>query len=249
MGDNEIDRPAHKVTVSPFCIDKTEVTVAAYRACVAAHKCKPPSAIVEWQGITSEDRTKWSQFCTWGKRGLDQHPLNCVDWHQATAYCASTGGRLPTEAEWEYAARGSDRRNFPWGTEQPDVTRLNACGGECASMARERLHEHWQTMYSGDDGWPATAPVGNYPKGASPFGVLDMAGNVWEWTADIYTVGGGDPAMNPPAHRPDIQYRAIRGGSWNSNTPARIRAAFVDGNQPDSRNFSVGFRCAREAKM
>jgi formylglycine-generating enzyme required for sulfatase activity len=249
MGSREIDKPEHRVTVAPYCIDKTEVTVAAFRACVQAHKCRPPSATVEWKGLRPDEKAKWSQFCTWGQRGLDRHPMTCVDWNQATAYCASTGGRLPTEAEWEYAARGNDRRNFPWGNQLPDVTRLNACGSECASMAKERFDETWRTMYKGDDGWPATAPVGSYPKGASPFGVLDMAGNVWEWTADTYVAPGEESGMNPQKPAAESPFRAIRGGSWNGNVPDRIHPAYADGNDAAGRNFSLGFRCARAAKM
>ena len=98
MGDQELAKPVHKVTLSPFCIDKTEVTVAAFGACVQAGDCQPPSATVDWKDIKPEIKTKWSQFCTWAKTGLDQHPINCVDWKQATAYCEWTGGRLPTEA-------------------------------------------------------------------------------------------------------------------------------------------------------
>ena len=248
LGDEEIGRHAHQVTLASYCMDKTKVTVAAFRACVQAHKCRPPSATVDWKGITPKDKAKWSQFCNWGKRGFDQHPMNCVDWDQATEYCAATGGRLPTEDEWEYAACGNDDRIFPWGKQPPDVTRLNACGGECASMAKERFDENWETMYTGDDGWTSTSPVGNYPKGASPFGILDMAGNVWEWTVDIFSVNDQGPGDSPRGPQPNTPYRTIRGGGWNSNAAARVRTASADGNGPDSRNFSVGFRCARGVK-
>jgi formylglycine-generating enzyme required for sulfatase activity len=249
MGDQEIARPVHKVTLSTFCIDKTEVTVAAFRACVQAGDCPLPSATVEWQDIKPEDKAKWSQFCTWGRSGLDQHPINCVDWKQATAYCEWMGGRLPTEAEWEYAARGNDGRKYPWGNEAPDAKRLNACGSECISMGKKRLDATWTPMYTGDDGWPVTAPVGSYPKGASPFGVLDMAGNVWEWTADSLADYSDEAVTNPQRARPDASPRVNRGGGWGDSVPAWVRAAFRVGNDPADRSDYLGFRCARGAKM
>ena len=150
MGDADLDKdskPVHKVTLSPYCIDRTEVTVAAFRTCVQAGECARPSATIEWKDLKPEDKTKWSQFCTWGRSGMDQHPINCVDWNQATAYCTWTGGCLPSEAEWEFAARGRDGRKYPWGDEEPDATRLNACGPECTSMAKERLALTWNPMY------------------------------------------------------------------------------------------------------
>jgi formylglycine-generating enzyme required for sulfatase activity len=249
MGDQDIDKPVHKVTLSPFCIDKTEVTVAAFRTCVHAGDCAPPSATVEWKDIKPEDKTKWSQFCTSGRSGLDQHPINCVDWKQASAYCEWTGGRLPTEAEWEHAARGNDGRSYPWGSEPPDAKRLNACGSECVSMGKKRLDATWTPMYTGDDGWPATAPVGSYPKGASPFGVLDMAGNVWEWTADSFADYSEEAVTNPQRSRPDAALRVVRGGGWDNVVPARVRATFRSWIVPAYRFNFLGFRCARGAKM
>jgi formylglycine-generating enzyme required for sulfatase activity len=249
MGDAELDAgPVHEVTLPGYCIDKTEVTVADFLACVQAGGCRLPSATVEWKGYAPEDKMKWSQFCTWGKIGLGRHPINCVDWNQATVYCQWTGGRLPTEAEWEYAARGNDRRNYPWGNEEPNATRLNACGDECASMATERLHEAWNYMYPGNDGWPVTAPVGSYGQGASPFGVLDMAGNVWEWTADSFAAYGEELVANPRKSKPDAP-RVIRGGGWNDDDPARVRAAMRIRLAPGVRIFDLGFRCACGAKM
>lgn len=247
MGDQDLDKskPVHKVTLSPYCIDRTEVTVAAYRLCVEAGACPPASATVDWKGMKPEDKTKWSQFCTWGKRGHDKHPINCVDWTQAKTYCEWLGGRLPSEAEWEYAARGNDSRNYPWGNQLPDATRLNACGSECASMAQQRLDVSWTPMYAGDDGWPATAPVGRYPKGASPFGVLDMAGNVWEWTADGFADYSSEPATNPEISRHDESPRVTRGGAWLSEVAARVRASDRLGLAPGCRINSLGFRCAR----
>jgi formylglycine-generating enzyme required for sulfatase activity len=238
MGDPDYAKPVHKVTLSPFCIDRTEVTVAAYRACVQDGGCPPPSATVDWKDIKPEEKAKWRQYCTWGRSGLDQHPINCVDWNQATTYCEWTGGRLPTEAEWEYAARGKDGRIYPWGNERPDATRLNACGGECSPSH----------MYAGNDGWPATAPVGSYPEGASPFGVLDMVGNVWEWTADGFAAYSEEPVTDPQRVQSDGSLRVFRGGSWTNVDPAWVRAGYRNKRDPGSRTMILGFRCARTPK-
>jgi formylglycine-generating enzyme required for sulfatase activity len=227
------------VTLSAFCIDKTEVTVAGFRACVQDGGCPPPSATVDWKDIKSEERSKWSPYCTWGKRGLDQHPINCVDWKQATTYCEWSGGRLPTEAEWEYAARGKDGRLYPWGNQRPDANRLNACGGECG-----QAH-----MYPDDDGWPATAPVGKFREGASAFGVLDMAGNVWEWTADSFAEYSDQPVTNPQHLLRDESPRVFRGGSWTNVDPAWVRAGYRNKRDPGSRTLILGFRCARAANL
>jgi formylglycine-generating enzyme required for sulfatase activity len=263
MGDSDLgddSKPVHKVTLSPFCIDKTEVTVAAFRGCVQAGHCPPPSTTVEgwigertptgvkWEDITPRAKTIGSLFCIWGRSYRDQHPINCVDWKQASVYCEWTGGRLPTEAEWEYAARGSDGRKYPWGNEEPAAFRLNACGKECVSMAKRHLHEVWTQVYSGDDGWPATAPVGSYPEGASPFGVLDMAGNVWEWTADSAAPYSDEAVTNPQRSQPDASPRAIRGGGWKHVTRDWVRAAIRGWYDPRSRYEYLGFRCARGAK-
>jgi sulfatase modifying factor 1 len=211
-GDSN-EKPVHKVTLSPYCIDKTEVTVAAYRECVRAGECRPAST---------------SKFCTWGEAGHEQHPLNCVDWNQAKAYCEWMGGRLPTEAQWEFAARGNDGRKYPWGNENPSPSRLNMGGKQ--------------------DGWEATAPVGSYPLGASPFGVLDMAGNVWEWTADRYESYSAAPQKAPQGTQLSASLRVNRGGGWISTAPSRVRVAVRLWNDPSDRLNDLGFRCARGAQ-
>ena len=147
---NSNEKPGRQVEVESFQIDKTEVTVAAYRRCVDAGSCSQPDT----------DRS-----CNWRASGRGDHPINCVDWNQATTYCTWAGKRLPTEAEWEKAARGTDGRTYPWGNEW-DARQAHASGTE--------------------DGYERTAPVGSFPVGASLYGALDMVGNVWEWTADWY---------------------------------------------------------------
>ena len=118
------ERPARDVSVRAFCIDRTEVTVADHARCAAAGACTPASAIIVSPNLSSEDIRFWSTFCNAGHADRLDHPVNCVDWKQAVTYCAWAGGRLPTEAEWEYAARGTDGRRYPWGDDPPRVERL-----------------------------------------------------------------------------------------------------------------------------
>ena len=149
MGADDVGsaaKPVHPVDVAAFCMDKTEVTAAAYGACVKQGKCSEPNS---------------DGYCNWGKGDRDNHPINCVDWNQATAFCAASGKRLPTEEEWEYAARGSDGRDYPWGNEAP--------GSQLC----------WNRQGQG------TCPVGQFSAGK--FGLFDMAGNVWEWTTSGYS--------------------------------------------------------------
>ncbi|TMQ25314.1 MAG: formylglycine-generating enzyme family protein, partial [Deltaproteobacteria bacterium] len=139
-------------------------------------------------------------------------------------------------------ARGSDGRRYPWGDQPPTAQRLNACGTECVAMAaREAIP--WKALHDGDDGWPTTAPVGRFPDGASPFGVLDMAGNVWEWTADWYEPYPA-AAETDPQGAPAGSSRVSRGGGWNNGADS-ARAADRDWFDPEVREAGLGFRCAR----
>jgi formylglycine-generating enzyme required for sulfatase activity len=230
------ETPLHDRTVGSFCLDATEVTVNAYAACTA---CAPAPRTVELEGITPNGRSFWNQFCNRPEAG--EHPINCVDWHQATAYCAASGKRLPTEVEWELAARGKDVQTYPWGPAPPSNERLNACGAECSQMLTERLERvgkgPWPAMYSGDDSAPSTAPVGRYPAGATPAGVLDLAGNVWEWTESHYCPYGKDEC--------DDSRRVLRGGGWDTVESQSVRAAHRNPSAVTARGWSIGFRCAR----
>jgi formylglycine-generating enzyme required for sulfatase activity len=208
------EKPVHQVTLSSYCIDKTEVTVVSYRACVQAGKCR-----------THEDEC--NQFCTWGKDSFDQHPINLVDWYDAAAYCKWTGGRLPTEAEWEYAARGNSGHRFPWGNQALTPDRANTFGE--------------------GDGWEFTAPVGSYPQGASPFGLLDMAGNVSEWTADSYGAYGSEPVANPQRSGSEGSRRVLRGGNWSDFGRDTARATDRFPTSPGNLSSFFGFRCAKAA--
>jgi len=197
------EQPQHKVYLDAFYIDKTEVTNAEYKRFVDA------------TGHRAPDHWTNGQI----PAGLENHPVVNVSWEDAAAYAQWAGKRLPTEAEWEKAARGTDGRLFPWGN--------NAWG-----LANTR-----------ESGPHTTTPVGSYPDYASPYGCLDMAGNVWEWCADWYDSGyyGRSPARNPKG--PDSgSYRVLRGGSWYGSR-AGARAAIRLGVYPGDRYVSVGFRC------
>jgi formylglycine-generating enzyme required for sulfatase activity len=234
------ERPRHAVTLSAYCIDRTEVTVAAYAACVAAGACSAPPMTVNWSSYSGNELKLFNRACNGSDR--PSHPINCVDWIQAAAYCAWRGGRLPTEAEWEYAARGGDGRIHPWGSAPPSARRLNACGAEClAAASRDGIPR--KALYDDDDGWPTTAPVESFPEGASPLGVLDMAGNVWEWTADWYGPYA-EVAQTDPEGATTGTSRVSRGGSWTSGGAETARATDRDWLDPETREATLGFRCA-----
>jgi len=241
IGDAD-EHPPHPVTLSAYCIDRTEVTVAAYAACVAAGACRAPPLTVHWSSYSAEDVKRYSRWCN--RTDHPDHPINCVDWNQAKAYCESLNKRLPSEAEWEYAARGTEGWTYPWGNDAPAANRLDLCGTECAAMARRDLQDDWKALYDGDDGWETTVPVGHYPEGASPFGVLDMAGNVWEWTADWY---GPYPetAQTDPQGAATGTSRVSRGGGWASRGAHSARTADRNWIDPKARDCDLGFRCAR----
>ena len=176
------EKPVHPVTVGGFYLDRMEVTVAAYTACVKEGTC---SAEHLRQG--SLDGTTFSpdSGCNYGVDGKGLHPINCVDWKQAEAYCKVAGKRLPTEEEWEYAARGgAAQRTYPWGVEPPSK---QACWGD-----------------------PGTCEVGKFPDGDSHWGVHDLAGNVWEWTSSPYCVPYPKAGVCTFAN----QSRLVRGGAW-----------------------------------
>jgi formylglycine-generating enzyme required for sulfatase activity len=225
------DERPHDVTLSGYCIDRTEVTVKAYESCVAAKVCSAP------------DRTA-NRYCELADRA--DHPITCVDWSQAEAYCRWAQKRLPTEAEWEYAARGGDGRVYPWGNQAPAADLSNTCERECVAMAQRERKQRWTAMYDASDGWGATAPVGSFPAGASPFGALDLAGNVWEWTADWYGSYPGASRTNPHGMRTG-SLRVFRGGAWNVRSVELLRATYRNAGTPTTRDVDMGFRCARGA--
>ena len=216
----EVEGPPHTVALDGFWIDRTEVNNAQYRTCVEAGVCTPPAR------ADSDTRDRY-----YGDSAYDDYPVIHVSWHQAEAYCAWAGGRLPTEAEWEYAARGPEGRRYPWGDEY-DGTRLNSCDVNCGYGWSEAIF---------DDGYEDTAPVGSYPSGASWCGALDLAGNVWEWMADRFGPYTADHQENPagPAAGPE---RALRGDAADG-TRSVSRSAARHGMTPSRTYAYTGFRC------
>jgi formylglycine-generating enzyme required for sulfatase activity len=243
----ESANPAHQVSVGPYCIDKTEVTVRAYRECSRIGECKRAFRDTWWpRGDRNEaswetDRSLHSALCNERYDTRDDHPINCVTWTQADRYCAWRDAALPSEAQWEYAARGTDGRTYPWGDDEPGSERLNGCGIECRTWRDDAGLEGTPVLYEEDDGFVATAPVGSFPAGTAAAGLVDMAGNVFEWTADRFepyvTPRDGDGSGGKPR-------RVIRGGAFNSFMPQFADPAFRFGQEPDAYTHGIGFRCA-----
>jgi formylglycine-generating enzyme required for sulfatase activity len=252
MGSNEPtdlpqEKPSHQVQLSPFCIDVTEVTTEAYVKCSDGGKCQRASKVNDWEGIKKHDQEIYDPLCNErDPAGKAKHPINCVDWKMANAYCEAEGGRLPTEAEWEFAARGPDGRRFPWGDEDPTGGHLNACGSECVAWGKAN-HVELKAMYTSDDGYATTAPVGSFPAGKSRYGLEDVVGNVWEWVAD-YSAPYTDEAQTDPKGPSKGTSRVIRGGAWNGAEPAWVRPTFRYWNDPKTKSHGVGFRCAANPK-
>ena len=236
--------PKHRVFLEAFYIDKYEVTNARFQQFVQATGYRT-QAEREGGGKIRTGAKTWAQVpdATWrsprGKgssiAGLEAHPVVQVSWHDAKAYCTWAGKRLPTEAEWEKAARGPDGRLYPWGNEI-DGTRANFCDRNCPF--------EWKDA-AVDDGYRSTAPVGSYEAGKSPYGAYDMAGNVWEWVADWYDAKyyRRSPARNPQGPTSGTQV-VLRGGSWLYTAPD-FRATERAGVPPDRRNENIGLRCVQ----
>jgi formylglycine-generating enzyme required for sulfatase activity/tRNA A-37 threonylcarbamoyl transferase component Bud32 len=249
MGDRELPEPAHaqpthKVSLSSFCLDKTEVTTGAYLDCAKIGQCERAPTKVRLPGLTPKELKAYSSLCNAGHEDRMDHPINCVAWSMADAFCKARKARVPTEAEWEFAARGPSQRNFPWGDTPPGPKHLNACGTECAKWYAEALGvKNQATMYDASDGFPGTAPVGSFEAGASAAGVLDLAGNVWEWTADWYAPYTAD-AVNDPQGPKEGKLRVIRGGDFQGAAPEWARPSYRYQTEPDNYNHGIGFRCA-----
>lgn len=238
--------PAHQVEVTPYCIGAHEVTVDEYRSCSEIGECKRAHRTSEWPG--SEDTPAWNELCNESYDDRGDHPINCVTWAQAKRYCEHVGGRLPTEAEWEMAARGSDGRVYPWGDEAPDRDHMNGCGAECKTWrAAKGLPQTPGLLYAASDKYPGTAPVGSFPAGRTQWGLDDIAGNVFEWTADSYApYPGAEPASGSDDGTPR---RVIRGGAFNSFLPDHADPALRFPQAEGAHTHGIGFRCAADVRQ
>ena len=213
------------VSVPTFFMDIHEVTVADYRACVAEGNCAQP--------LTN----KRNQYCNYDHPERDQHPVNCLDWAQAVAYCTAAGGRLPSEPEWERAARAGSTSRYPWGQQ---VSCAEAILDEVSPAPSNREPDGCYT--------DATWPVGSRPPNA--LGLYDMHGNAGEWTASWY----GPDAIATHYARGNMagpaqgRQRVVRGGSWDENRP-NLRSSFRNVKPPrqgDAIYGSIGFRCVAD---
>lgn len=218
------DGPMHAVSITKaFYIDRTPVTAEMYATCINEGACTPNTSV----HVGDQAESPWG--CNDPKE-LPKHPANCIDRGQAEKFCASVEKRLPTEAEWEYAARGTDARAYPWGNTAPtscSMAVLAGLTGDC----RDRK---------------GTSEVGHTPDGMSPFGVLDMAGNVWEWVFDGFepypSTEATDPAVPPSPQGKGV----LRGGSWDY-APTSAKTTYRLPLPVNLGNISTGFRCARDA--
>jgi len=202
--------PVHNVYLDAFRIDQTEVTNAQYALCVEAKACRLP------KNTSSNTRNKY-----YGNPEFDRYPVVFVTWNDALKYCRWAGRRLPTEAEWEKAARGTPELTYPWGNQPPN--------SQLANFNNQVFD---------------TTKVGSFPSGASPYGVLDMAGNAEEWVSDWYGAKyyANSPEKNPTGPSSGTA-KMLRGGSW-FYSEFYLRTAYRNEFRSDGSNNSVGFRCA-----
>ncbi len=236
------EKPAHLVLLDPYWIDEFEVSAAQFARFLnefdgGADNCNSNSCLAtKNEEPTSRIFFSGGEFTV--ENGFGDHPATFVTWFGAASYCQWAGRRLPTEAEWELAARGEESLIYPWGDDF-DPNALNYCDQSCDSDSRDS---------SIDDGFAQTAPVGSFSSGSSPFGALDMAGNVWEWVEDWFAADyyAASPANNPPgpAAGGGDGSKVLRGGAYGFVRQGNWRTTDRGRVAPDFTAPDIGFRCA-----
>lgn len=217
------ERPRHQVELGAYWIDLYEVTHIDYWKCVQAGACEAP-AEVDMNGRSYAFAAE-----------IENAAVINVTWYDARDYCTWAGKRLPSEAEWERAARGDDDRIFPWGDETDDIHLAWSCSRGCI------YDPDFPEVY---DDFSRPATVGSFPDGVSPYGLFDMAGNVWEWVQDWYAAEAYDqPGQVNPTGPVEGDYRVVRGGSWLSPV-TDLRSSYRQARGPTTAWIDVGFRCA-----
>jgi len=215
----EIEKPKHMVNLKPYYIDKHLITNRQY--CKFLNRKRMEGSEEKWIYINdSECRIEKLRGRYRVETGYDDHPVACVTWYGAKAYAEWSEKRLPSEAEWEVAARGVERREYPWGNEWNPKKCANRCYGGCGSLM----------------------PVGSFPHGISPFKVEDMAGNVWEWCEDWLNAY---PGSNYTNENFGTEYKVVRGGAWFLDNPLHFRSSFRRWYKPTFRYYFLGFRCCK----
>lgn len=213
------EQPIREVTLSGYFIDITEVTAEAYAACVASAFCPVPMSTANQQ---------FDEECNDDRKDRLDHPVNCTGFDQAAAYCNWAEKRLPTEAEWERAARWTDARRYPWG-DTPAPSCLHAVMNDGA-------------IGCGDN---STSAVMTKPAGVSEDGLHDLSGNVWEWVADFYGEYDADETTDPTGPAVGVQ-RIVRGGGWIQDDPGDFTTTHRHEVDPDLSDAFIGFRCVME---
>lgn len=214
----QTEAPAHTVYLDSYMIDVREVSVQQYAVCVSAGVCEPP------ESYNSEDQHK--KACNWGRENRENHPVNCVNWYQADKYCRWIGKTLPTEAEWERAARGDDGRFYPGGND------FN-CKDSCVSLMPCEMREE-------------TCPVDSFSHYKSPYGLINVVGNVMEWVSDWYDERyySHSSRKNPAGPEKGL-YKVLRGGSFKNSNLNELRVVNRYSLPPETKTSFTGFRCSR----
>jgi iron(II)-dependent oxidoreductase len=226
MGSNdgpEDERPRHTVSLAVFFIDRNQVTNAEFARFLNAKGTRAPGRRRWYDANDNDARIRQREGKWQPDPAHENNPVVEASWYGALAYCVWVGRRLPTEAEWEKAARGTDARKYPWGNEAPDRTRAHFGAG-----------------------WNDLVPVGSLPAGASPYGAFDMSGNGWEWVSSAYQPYPYDVSDG----REDLNARHVRStrGGGHDSPPAELTATHRGRNlsrNPRSGHHNIGFRCAR----